>query len=859
MDIVIHATKDGYRTLFSTDDELAYLIAKDVRSGANNDSSLGNFAHAVFFTEKGCVFTKYIIVKDTQRSNALGFIAFSLFINNNKSLKGEDVESILDELSNKYSDKYILNSYLNRGEKNLIREDWNFINDILRKYNELDKGQKDKEFHSGIKEAAFIYYNNEVPLSEYFDKPLQEEYIEYKQVFFINTDLKGSQKNPLNILSNSGKELEGIDLKNEYYYLNNYTRSKEITIIANGKDRSDGKNNNSIRAKWQVEINYSKDERCFEPIQAKGTLSNPNSEIYKYLEVKNNQINIKYDAFNNPEPKIKTISIEIKDRKGNFIKDAEIQIGMEPWKRIQGHSFSCIFKGTEIINKYNILVKKDCYSGIHNNFVPEKATDIITINLEERNIIPINVFDEEKPTVKIEDFEVWTSLTNGYKKTNQLEFINEQILDSYTITIRKNDYQDKIIPDFRPYQQNKIVTTLLKKEIKNTEKQTGNYIVSAGNHGRLKNNQNYSSNQPDGSDVKDIIVTNKGYKFTHFLKEEDRLIAQYEKEKSPFKRPLFISGLVVLALSISFGFWSIFKTEKTDNPEINISKEIQNYTEGDSLLINKLNDYKKDLELHKPEVIEINRYKRWFMGSEKQLDSSALMNWRNDTLNINEAIIKRNLLNDKDFKKLKKLHFSSKQNNLKEAINKIDSTKYKEISKRLENLSDKTLSEISEDIKNVLKNKKTVKKHLKENKKGNIENRTKIGPKTSPLKEKPKSTSVKSIVLDSPDKNKNIEISNKLKGSSISIDELNNLKDDNPKFKNSIQLYIDFFDNVKKSDQKQDFDNLLQKIKVDKIFSNSELKSFLIGICSNSDSFEKFNGTSGKKKCKTLKTLKNLK
>ena len=41
---------------------------------------------------------------------------------NKKSLKGEDVECILDELSNKYSDKYILNSYLNRGEKNLIRE-----------------------------------------------------------------------------------------------------------------------------------------------------------------------------------------------------------------------------------------------------------------------------------------------------------------------------------------------------------------------------------------------------------------------------------------------------------------------------------------------------------------------------------------------------------------------------------------------------------------------------------------------------------------------------------------------------------------------------------------------------------------
>ena len=59
------------------------------------------------------------------------------------------------------------------------------------------------------------------------------------------------------------------------------------------------------------------------------------------------------------------------------------------------------------------------------------------------------------------------------------------------------------------------------------------------------------------------------------------------------------------------------------------------------------------------------------------------------------------------------------------------------------------------------------------------------------------------------------------------------------------------------NDQKQDYDNLLKKVKADDILKNSELKSFLNGICSNSDSFEKFKSTSGKKSCKTLEKLKN--
>ena len=85
MNIVIYATKDGLRTLYTTNEELAYLIAEERRSGANNDNSLGQSVYTIAFTTNDSVFTKYMIVKDSQRNNALGFIAFSLLINNNKT------------------------------------------------------------------------------------------------------------------------------------------------------------------------------------------------------------------------------------------------------------------------------------------------------------------------------------------------------------------------------------------------------------------------------------------------------------------------------------------------------------------------------------------------------------------------------------------------------------------------------------------------------------------------------------------------------------------------------------------------------------------------------------------------------
>jgi len=841
MDIIIYATKDGLRTLYSTSEELAYLIAEEKRSGANNDNSLGQSIYAIAFTGNGSVYTKYTIVKDAQRSNALGFIAFSLFINYNKSLKGEDIKSLLDKLSNDYSNLYIKNYYLNRGEKNLIREEWTFVNTILSEFTEQDKNQKEEVSESGTKEAAFIYYNDETKLKEYFDKPFQEEYSEFKQVFFINIDLKGSEKNPLNVLANSGIELKDIDLKNEYFYLNNYSRSKEITITANGKERSDGKNNNCIRAKWQVEIKHSKDERCYWPIQAIGTLSNPDSDIFKYLELKGNQIHIKYDAFNNPEKKTKTISFEIKNRKGEFIDDAEIQIDFRQLEKIKGHLYEITFIGQDLISRFNVSVKKDDFSRTINDFIPESSSLKKEIILEERNIVPIKIINEETG-FEIDDFEVWTKLTNNYQKINKLEFVDEQIIDSYDIKIRKNGYENYTIYDFKPHDKS-VIKIPLKKITEIKDQHTTFYKIDAGEYGKKNSGCPGYSKYSNGSDLdKKAIKANKGWVFVgwELNEREDTIIAKYEKEKYTFKKTIFFAGMAVLFLVISFGIWLIFKTDDANDFKPKLSfYEIQNYVEGDSLLLDKLNTIKSDFENQKPSVSEINNgLTDWFMGRKKEKDSSNLKAWIENLKIIEEAISKRELLNKKDFKELlkPKYSYSDTQQPFLKAIKKIDTSQYEVIKTNLGEVDNKTLSEIIRDLNKLNNPEKLTQQNEVITKDDNNSEKDKKTSKAQSTKqtESTNQNEHSNRGNTSPDKIKNINITNEIikyiKGGELSKAKLNGYKElaKEADLKKSIDLILKIWE--LDGNQNNSYYSIQKSLENNQYLKDSEINKILIKL-----------------------------
>ncbi|KFC59188.1 hypothetical protein FEM08_20490 [Flavobacterium gilvum] len=803
-----------------------------MRSGANNDNSLGQSAFSIAFTANGTVYTKYTIVKDTQRSNALGIIAFSLFLNYNKILKGEEIISLLGELSKKYSNNYIKNNYLNRGEKTLIREDWDFVNALLTEYKEQVKIQKNEELESGNKDAAFIYYKNEDELKEYFNKPFQEEYSDYKQVLFISIDLKDNLKNPLNVLSNSGEELKDIDLKNEYYYLDNYSRSKGVSIIADGKERTDVKNNNCIRAKWQVEIKYSKEERCFWPIQAKGTLSNPDSEIYKYLELKNNQISIKYDAFNTPEPKVKTISIEIKDRKGNYIDEADIQIGTKPYEKIGGHQYECTFSGEDLIKRWDISVKKGVFSG-NIDLLPENQIGNIVLVIQE-HINATFLVKDDKGLVFDYNIQIKNQQGDLFSNSKEPEFIGEDIDKLYDITILSNKHESKSFPYCPAKDENPKDIKLINKQLIEYPNDKGFELIINNKFGKrsFKNKPigKYEKNKPEfGCDP------NFGYKFIEWKYQEQSSKDYDGYYEAIFKKMWYnkipkwcwiVSSIAAVFIIV---FTLIYKLSYSDNPQSHYEFPVhmQKYVQGDSLFLDTLNIYKQDLEHQNPGVIEKKRgLFDWFMGRKKENDSTEYNDWKENIKSIEDAINKRNLINDKEFKKLLKLDYSLEQQNLEIAIQKIDSTKYNEIRKNLGDVSNKTLSEIADAINDILKPKESLKDeelNVKEEEK-----------KSSQKKETPSTNTLEQPQRQAPQKQKNIALSSNtneiiqyIKGGELKKNKLEEYKQhtSDPVLKSTIDLILKIW--KLDGNGKNTYSSIQQSCNENKYLKDSELHKTL--------------------------------
>lgn len=841
MDIVIHATKDGHRTLFSTNEEIVSSIEKDVRIGSNDDTSLGQSVYALVFIAQGTVFTKYTIVKDTERHSGLGFIAYALFINFNKTLKGGQIINLLNDLSENYAEKYIKKNYLNRGEKTPIKQEWDFVDDILIKYKEQDNTQKNDELQSGTKDAPFVCYKDEFELREYFDKPFQEEYCDFKQVYFINENLKGELKNPLTVLSNSGEELKDIDLKNEYYYLNNYNPSKGIKIIAKGKERTDRKNNNCIRAKWQVEISYSKDERCYWPIQPQiGSLSNPDSEIYKYLEIKNNQISINYDAFNNPKPKIKTITFEIKDRNGNFIEDAQIQINNKISENLNGHRHECKFIGEDLIKPFYISVNKGNFSG-KTDLIPIDVIGIKDIILQEHVKVTFLIKDDNGDVF---DYNIQIRNQKGdlISTSKEFELIGEDIDKTYNITIMSNKHEIKEISYNPANDENPKQVKLHIKQLSDYQKDKKYELIINDKFGkRTFNNKKihqYVNSKPDfGCDPK------FGYKFSEW-KQQEKSSTDYDGYFEAVFIELWYNkipkwGWIVSSITIVI-FAGFVLTQKPTGHETTktykSSIKIQNYLEGDDFLLDTLKKYKNDLETQKPEVTEKNSgLLDWFMWNEKQKDSTALMIWRKDTTKINEAIKKRELLNNKDFSKLLELKYSTKQQNLIKAVMNIDSTKYQDIYKLLGDVSDKKLSAIAYKINEILEKEQSVKDKK-------VLDITK-NDQPEPIIETPPAKTVKKSQDETPQQQtdkklfieKNNEIIKYIKGSELKKDRLEDYKKSTTD--NSLRNSIDLILKIWKLDGNDNntYHSIQQLCNNNKFLKESELNTVLKNIKETAD------------------------
>lgn len=815
MNIIIHGTKGGYRIFHSTPNCPA--IAWDSRSAASSENPVGKSAYSIAFATNGCVFTKYVIVRDIMRNMATGNVAFSVYVPNNNKLTGADTKSLLDMLSNQYCMLYAPNNNLDN-----VREDWTFVNDIAKTFTLNKVTDNDVEYiEQGSSDAAFLYYSSDEELQKYFDLPYQEEYYQFKQIFFIKNDLRGKPENPLNALQHSDVEISSIDLENKYYYLNNYNGSKGVTITANGKPRSEGKNNNCIRAKWQIEIKYLRDEQCFESINIKGTLSDP--AIKKYLEVKDNCIIIQYDAFDDPIlKKRKTISFNLKDRKGNPIYNGLITCKNSYSNEEKSVSNNKVeFEGEELKNSWTVFCKKGdalCTK----IFIPVDF-ESIDLELTEKKEIQVVVKDENTG-YRLVDFEFCTEQNGDYKKNEYLEFIDEQILENYTISIRKTGYETKQIENFQPYKQSYIEVKLKKSSVSYYSQTSNNYIKEDAK--KLQDGQS-------------SLVGNNGN----------------IKKKSIFSISKVIAGLIVGSL-ILIGIWFWNPYEPVKNKQTISESEIVDYIEGDALLPDKLKEYKD------------------FWGKQQKLkafeNKKEKEKWNEISRGINIAIIKRDLIESKDFEKLQKQPYSSKQKKFQEAVDNIKSEEYKIVGTRLGDISALNLNQIAEKIDailNALNSQETIQtgratdehqenanaQNIPANENSTRSNSSGTGATSNSGSGKAGSTSSNNNNNNNSSSSSRNRTGNQQNHQQISEDkiteiiqylkgnELNEQKLDEYKktsgisdpLKASIQLCLNFWelDGTGSGINAKTYYSFRKKIDADKNFNNSKLKTFIERMC----------------------------
>lgn len=623
-----------------------YSFASDIQSiNANNyDVYYGKMFYTLAFAENGCFYSKYVIGDDIGRGQ-LGEIGISVYIPNAQKLPGADIKNLLDELINTYIQNYIIDNKIEEPKTNF---DWHLFTSIADKYDEKisSRSSENDNIITGLKDPALYYYKSESDLIEHLDKPFQEEYNAYRQILFISSDLKGIS-DPKNVLTNSGDEVNP-DLKNEYYYLSNFSFTKGVTISANGRPRSDKKRENQIRAKWQVEINYSKNPRCFEPINVKGTLSDINSEIYDYLEKKGNHIQIKYSAFDNPPEKSKELNFEIKDWKGNNIKGAKIIVGTRPPEKAEDSIKTIAFRGEEIIKEWKVSAEKkseELYSETI-SIKPYTQTGSIELSMNKQKVVEIFATDEGGEN-RISNFKVRLNDGNGYRTNDsKITFLNDDIDKTWEIEISKREGRNNYsgITEYCPANGESRLYVKCKKTT-DTE----------------------------------AVETIPGFEsFSERPSEQKKSFAL--KARTFLSKSSVIASLIVSVIVIAIGVLLVvyyLGKDKSDATPLT-AKQISDYVFGDSLMLDRLYDYEEKWEAQE--------------GDKDILES------------IKQAIEKRTKIDLKQFNELNYGDFkkSEQQRIFYKSIDGIDSTKNEEISGHLGDISSLTLTQIKDSINAVL-------------------------------------------------------------------------------------------------------------------------------------------------------------
>jgi hypothetical protein len=718
MKIFIQGRKDGYNTLYPKPTPAEFFqFAADIQriDAQNNVQYYGKSLYAIAFNGSGCIYTKYIIGYDTLRSN-IGNIGISVFIPSSQKMPGTDIKTLLDELIKIYTTNYCPDFKLN----NQKQEDWLLFSSAANNFDAKVKTfSSDENFQYGNKDAAYVFFNNVSEIEKYLDSPYQLEYKEYKQIFFLENQ---SQLLLEVIKHDQTANLTGkIDLENPQYKLRDYygkgTNGVTIEIRANGKLRN---NNEKIFKKDSISIKYSK--KYHKDIFAEGKLSEP--QIAKYLKIYDNSADIDVEKNVDFKPILKSVEIKINNSKGETITDATISCKSSYTKREEkpDSQNTIVFSGEDIKDKWSISARKDGFSG-EDTFIPE-LNSLVKLTLKEVKPIKIQVI-----------------FGATILKTIDLTFNDDEI---------RNPQTEKInIPGYQLKEETFIPKDIYKTIFVELKKQVNQQPLTQGPKGGISNSD----------------------------------IGQKEPEHPPYTK-IIIGLLIVCLLGVLFFIFrdNIMGPNKKggeETPKVLASHkltpaEIVSYVEGDSLFLNKLEDYKKEWEMLK--------------------DSTDIKVYTENKDFIDRAIKKREKLNERDFPFLKdSSRYIGPQMAFKNALDSINPKLYVKVKEKLPDVSELTLTEIAKRVNEILadfKNQEqaeTTGGNSHSNKVGEMKPSIPSGPPTNTV-------TTNTVVVAS---NSDTEIINYLKGVELKIDTLNKYFQSsikNKKLNASIKKALDFWE-----------------------------------------------------------------
>jgi hypothetical protein len=495
---------------------------------------------------------------------------------------------------------------------------------------------------------------------------------------------------------------------------------------------------------------------------------------------------------------------EYKEYKQILFVDNQSQILLEVIKHDQNANLTQI---VDLKNpKYKLIYRQVAEGGLKIDVKVNGSTRHSKSKVKRKDILTISW---EKPYhKKIERIGKWEEIGMEFLKIDDYEGKIEVLEKSLEVTEKKikieiTDSNDK------PIIVDNITCTCIINFSKEEKQVENDLIVFKGEEQKEKwtisaKKDSFSGEKnftPENESIVKLVLREK--KIIQSNQPQNILFLTQSQEipKSENKnRSLIIYTLFALIIFCFLGIGYYFYDDILGNPDPNYALqnnktkveelpkltdiEIINYVEGDSLILERLEQFKTDWGKLTP-VIETVTSNDNNSTAEKQ-DSTELKNWKKIDESLDRAIKKRVAINECDFGFFKdnnnKIIFPEAQLPFKKAINKINENV------KLGDVSQLTLTQIADSINKILE--------TPIEKKSNDEEKDLAIKKSSPKSDNNKSKIKKSnqtpgITISDEEQ----EIINYLEGSEFSFNMLTKYEKSNKskELKQSINLAIEFW------------------------------------------------------------------